>query len=211
MQTNSQIRQSSLAAMKGNWGAAIIVTLLFVLIYAICGAGSSDKNNSWMSIISLAALIFVYLPVAFGMVKMFLEFARDGRKPEPAGLIQAFNATYYRKAIGASVLVGIYTFLWTLLLIIPGIIKSLSYSMTLYIVAENPETGYNEAIERSMAMMQGYKMKLFLMQLGYLGWTLLSAFTLFIGMLWIAPYYQTVFANFYLDVKADYEAKQVQA
>lgn len=121
-------------------------------------------------------------------------------------LFCAFNNTYYWKAIGTGLLSGIYTFLWTLLLIVPGIIKGLSYAMALYIVSDNPEIGCDEAIERSMAMMRGHKMRLFLMQLGMIGWSLLSLLTLGIAMLWIVPYYQTVFANFYLEIKAEYEA-----
>lgn len=74
------------------------------------------------------------------------------------------------------------------------------------IVSDNPEIGCDEAIERSMAMMRGHKMRLFLMQLGMIGWSLLSLLTLGIAMLWIVPYYQTVFANFYLEIKAEYEA-----
>ncbi len=210
MQTNSQIRQSSLAAMKGNWGSAVLVTLLLILIYAICGAGSADEDHITPQMIALVLLIFIYLPVEFGVLKMFLGFARGEESLSPSGLGGAFNGTYYWKAIGTSILVGIYTFLWTLLLIVPGIIKGLSYSMSLYIIAENPEMGAEAAIKRSMEMMRGYKMKFFLMQLGYIGWVILSAVTLFIGLLWIIPYYQTVFANFYLDVKADYEAARQQ-
>lgn len=156
--------------------------------------------------LAVLLLIFVYLPINFGLLRTFLAFARDKRPLTIEGLFCAFNNTYYWKAIGTGLLSGIYTFLWTLLLIVPGIIKGLSYAMALYIVSDNPEIGCDEAIERSMAMMRGHKMRLFLMQLGMIGWSLLSLLTLGIAMLWIVPYYQTVFANFYLEIKAEYEA-----
>lgn len=86
-------------------------------------------------------------------------------------------------------LIMIFTFLWTLLLIVPGIIKSLSYSLAPYILADNPELTANEAINRSMQMMQGHKMDLFLIVLGYAGFALLSILALGIPLLWLYPYY----------------------
>lgn len=167
---------------------------------------ASSTEEEPIAGLAVLLLIFVYLPINFGLLRTFLAFARDKRPLTIEGLFCAFNNTYYWKAIGTGLLSGIYTFLWTLLLIVPGIIKGLSYAMALYIVSDNPEIGCDEAIERSMAMMRGHKMRLFLMQLGMIGWSLLSLLTLGIAMLWIVPYYQTVFANFYLEIKAEYEA-----
>ena len=108
-------------------------------------------------------------------------------------------------------LMTIYTILWSLLLIVPGIIKSLSYALTPYIVAEKPELSANESIELSMKMMDGHKMDLFLIILGFLGLAVLSIFTLCIGYLWLAPYMYAKMAAFYEDVKAEYESKNVAA
>ena len=103
---------------------------------------------------------------------------------------------------------SIYTFLWTLLLIIPGVIKGLSYSMTPFILTDKPELSANEAIELSMKMMDGHKMDLFVLLLIFCGLTLLSVVTLFIGLLWVTPYMYMRLAAFYEDVKAEYESKQ---
>ena len=182
MQTNSQIRQSSLAAMKGNWGSAILLYVVSCVLYVPYGILNRGGAIAGLAVL---LLIFVYLPINFGLLRTFLAFARDKRPLTIEGLFCAFNNTYYWKAIGTGLLSGIYTFLWTLLLIVPGIIKGLSYAMALYIVSDNPEIGCDEAIERSMAMMRGHKMRLFLMQLGMIGWSLLSLLTLGIAMLWI--------------------------
>ena len=96
----------------------------------------------------------------------------------------------------------IYTFLWALLLVVPGIIKSLSYALAPYILADNPELKADEAINRSMEMMKGHKMDLFLIILGYVGLALLSLIALGIPLLWLYPYYQVVLAKFYEEVKA---------
>ena len=90
------------------------------------------------------------------------------------------------------------------MLIIPGIIKALSYSLAPFILADNPEFSANQAIDQSMKMMKGHKMDLFLMMLGYMGLIMLSILALGIPLLWLAPYYQAVLAKFYEEVKADY-------
>ena len=171
--------------MKGNWGSAILLYVVSCVLYVPYGILNRGGAIAGLAVL---LLIFVYLPINFGLLRTFLAFARDKRPLTIEGLFCAFNNTYYWKAI------------------VPGIIKGLSYAMALYIVSDNPEIGCDEAIERSMAMMRGHKMRLFLMQLGMIGWSLLSLLTLGIAMLWIVPYYQTVFANFYLEIKAEYEA-----
>ena len=106
-------------------------------------------------------------------------------------------------------LMGVYVFLWTLLLIVPGVVKALSYAMTPFILNDKPELSANETIELSMEMMEGRKMDLFLLYLGFLGWALLCILTLCIGFLWLEPYVYAATAAFYEDVKADYESRNV--
>jgi uncharacterized membrane protein len=92
-------------------------------------------------------------------------------------------------------------------LIIPGIIKGISYSQTSFILKDNPELSYNAAIERSMAMMEGYKMQYFLLQLSFIGWILLSMLTCGILNLWVLPYVVATDAHFYEFVKEEYEKR----
>ena len=99
---------------------------------------------------------------------------------------------------------GLFTALWTMLFIIPGIIKSLSYALAPYILADNPELSANEAIDESIAMMKGHKADLFLIQLGYAALAILSLLALGIPLLWLDPYYKVVYAKFYEEVKAEY-------
>jgi uncharacterized membrane protein len=104
---------------------------------------------------------------------------------------------------------GILITLWSLLLVIPGIIKSLSYAMTMYIVKDHPELTVNEAIDLSKDMMYGHKYDLFYLYISFIGWYLLSILTLGIGTFWLMPYIQTAQASFYEDVKAEWELKSV--
>ena len=96
---------------------------------------------------------------------------------------------------------NIFIFLWTLLLIVPGIIMSYAYAMTPYIMKDNPEMGAMECIKKSKAMMNGYKWKLFLLDLGFIGWILLACITFGIYGLWLTPWMQTSRAKFYEELK----------
>ncbi len=221
MKKNSEIRQESLALLKGNWGAgvgaivlygitcfvAIFIALLIVTVFKTPTSPEDVQTTSLLTqITSSVVSIFIIYPIAFGLMTMFLPFVRGEKPLQAGGLFYSLKAPYYGKAIGVYLLTYIFTLLWTLLLIVPGIIKSLSYMLAPYILAENPEMTANQAIEQSMKMMKGHKMKLFLISLGYFGFALLSIVGLCIPLLWILPYYFTVFAKFYEEVKSDYNA-----
>ncbi len=92
--------------------------------------------------------------------------------------------------------------LWSLLFIIPGVIKSYSYALVYYVKADNPEYTWRECLNESERMMRGYKMKLFTLHLSFLGWAFLSLFTFGIGFLWVNVYQQTATAVFYEKLKA---------
>ena len=94
----------------------------------------------------------------------------------------------------------LYCLLWSLLFIIPGIIASYSYAMTGYILADHPELTASEAIERSKEMMSGNRFRLFCLQLSFIGWAILCAFTFGIGNLWLTPYRQAATAAFYREI-----------
>ncbi|MDA3931506.1 MAG: DUF975 family protein, partial [Tenericutes bacterium] len=99
------------------------------------------------------------------------------------------------------ILRSIFVFLWTLLLIIPGIIKSFSYAMTFYILADNPDLEPTEAIRQSQEMMSGNKWRLFKLYFSFIGWYILAALTFGIGYIFLEPYVQMSVANFYEDLK----------
>lgn len=111
---------------------------------------------------------------------------------------------HWRVAIWSGILRGIYSALWHLLFVIPGIIAHLSYAMTDYILCENPELSADEAISLSKAMMYGHCWRLFCLEFSFIGWMLLAMLTLNIGMLWVVPYQQAAIAAFYREVSAAY-------
>ena len=213
MKTNSAIRQEALALMKGNWGSAVLVTVALYLIIIICAVvsttigtmiGGDTISNSIGQILSLLTTILVSYPILFASMMLFLHFVRGEQKLYIGGLFKVFSKPYYGKSIGVYLLMYIFTLLWSLLLIVPGIIKSLAYSLAPFILADNPELSANQAINESMKMMKGHKMDLFLILLGYMGLALLSLLALGIPLLWLYPYYQVVLAKFYEEVKSSH-------
>ena len=164
------------------------------------------EESTLGNLLYAAAMIFFGYPLLYGINYFaFLRFSRTGEL-KVESIFGLFNSTHYLKTVCVALLTAIYTFLWTLLLIVPGIIKGLSYFLAPYILVDNPELNAEQAICRSMEMMKGHKMDLFLITLGYVGLGILSMFLLFIPMLWLMPYYQTVYAKFYEEIKATYQS-----
>ena len=107
----------------------------------------------------------------------------------------------------ANFLRGLYTFLWMLLLVIPGIIAAFNYAMVPYVLAENPELTASEALARSKALMRGNRWRLFCLGFSFIGWGLLAGLTLGIGNLFLVPYQQAATAAFYRDISTTVNAE----
>lgn len=230
MKSNTDYKNDALAALKGNWSPAVLATVVFLLctlvvvlplevpvfmgvtdeMTALAQSGDLEgvmslysRVMSWSSLGTLIQVFFYYV-LNLGLSVAFLRLLRSGDNRLTSNMFEIAFRNYWHKLWGL-VLRNIFIFLWSLLLIIPGIIKIFSYAMTPYILEENPELSANEAIDRSRAMMKGHKFDLFWLFLSFLGWLILGIFTLGIGYLWLIPYMQTAVADFYEDVKADYE------
>ena len=204
MRSNSELRKDARATMSGNWLDGVVITLVSMLMMSLVASPQIVTAEGSVSgnVIYMLAYLFIGAPISYGLYFAFLKFCRSAEL-KVENLFGLFNSKYYIKSICLYLLTTIYTFLWSLLLVIPGIIKGLSYSMAPYILLDNPEITAEEAICRSMEMMRGHKMDLFLMGLGYAGLAILSCFLLCIPLLWLAPYYITVLTKFYEDLKAE--------
>lgn len=185
---NRVLMMQAREALKGKWGLAIGTSVAFNVLL------------SGVNMIPKAGILAVFLvgPLVLGFTIFILELSRN-QNPKFDHLFSGFKR--FGDAFILNLLMGIFVLLWSLLLIVPGIIAGLSYSMAFYILADDPSIGGREALDRSKKMMYGYKWKLFALHLRFLGWALLSVFTLFIGMLWIIPYFSVAMAKFYDDLK----------
>ncbi|MCM1021693.1 MAG: DUF975 family protein [Muribaculum sp.] len=185
------------ADLENKWDRAVVFAFLYLAITAAASVIPYIGN--------LLALLL--LPMSYSFEVAFLGNMRQ--LDEPFKIAKLFDGFYdFSRVFATLLLKAVYTFLWFLLLIVPGIIKGISYSMTSFILKDRPDLGYNAAIELSMAMMYGHKMKYFLLMLSFIGWFILCIITLGIGFLWLAPYVCATKAHFYEVVKAEYEAAQ---
>lgn len=153
--------------------------------------------------IVLAALVIAAVWLLLGSVvevgysRFTLQLVDGG----DAGFETLFQyVPYWTNAVCTRLLTGLYIFLWSLLLIVPGIIASYSYAMTGYILAEHPEMTAGEAIAASKEMMSGNRWRLFCLHISFIGWALLCALTLGIGNLWLNPYENVAEAAFYREI-----------
>jgi len=215
MKTNSAIRQASLAKLKGNWGVAILAALVYLLIAVALSAPDSIYQvinltpSYYLFGGSMVATIFLMLPLGIGLYNAYKKFYNEDDKQITRNMFVIGFDRYWHN-VGGFLLMTIFIILWTILLIIPGLIMSLAYFCTPFILVDNPELSPMEAIKKSKKMMCGHKWDLFLMTLGFLGFTILSIFTLGIALIWLCPYMYNTCAAFYTEVKADYEAKNQQ-
>lgn len=227
--TRAQMKQASKDQLRGNWGWAICLTIFAWLFNAII-----MDINRWIwtgkdftySILRYnnETLIQGYKPgydlskfivglitglVLWGVAYTILDFVETGNMETwYTGIFSAYSNGRFKNSLCTLFMVNIFTALWTILFIIPGIIKGYSYAMTPYILkdkfaAGQTDIGATEAITESRHLMDGHKMDLFVLDLSFIGWGLLGIITFGIGFIWIVPYYRQTKANFYHSLVAN--------
>lgn len=197
MLSNSQLRAEARQALKGNWGvAALFMFVLSLVAIAVSGFFSAPFGDKPEGSVASIIAAFLVAPLSWGGYVAYLRLFRS----EEMQIGWMFEGYSQKRIWTTTILQLVYTYLWTLLLIIPGIVKSYSYAMTPYILRDNPELENNAAIEKSMELMQGNKMRLFLLDLSFIGWYILGLLAFGVGMLWAASYNYTAKAAFYEDL-----------
>lgn len=212
-----EIRRQARAHLQGNWGLSIGVAVVACLLGGLLTGMSFipeisywkqlDFSETWEireglrigfknGIFGLAAFI-VGGVVQLGYARFLLR-QHDGKPTEFNDLFSQFDR--FGTGFAQSFLRSLYTFLWALLLIIPGIIAALSYAMTPFILEEHPELTASEAIRRSKELMRGHKTDLFILELTFIGWSLLCILTLNLGHIALNPYKNAAYAVFYREI-----------
>jgi uncharacterized membrane protein len=192
---NLALMRASREALKGKWGIAILTFLIYSLLTTT--SGTLRAHGSVLTLSSTLTLI-IGGPLALGAAIFSLSISR-GKEPRLEYLFLGFN--HFATALVTYLLLLLYIFLWMLLLIVPGIIAALGYSMTFYILADDPVQKPRDALKKSKSMMDGHKEKLFYLCLRFFLLAILCILTLGIGFLWLIPYIHVTMANFYEDVK----------
>lgn len=214
--SNKELMVEARDSLKGNWGLAMLGYLLYSLLVASFYAFvASTAFFVWMSgsaggAHGAAATSALYFSVSViellvsgaflvGFMGFFLGIAQEN---EARMELLFLGFRRFWKAFTCYFFVGLFVFLWSLLLVIPGLIAVFRYSMAYFIIADDADCGPLEAIGRSKEMMKGNKWKLFCLHWRFFGWALFATvFTFGIGYLWLIPYMLTSFAKFYEDLK----------
>lgn len=223
--TRAELKADVKNLLQGNWGKAILLYLIpaISIIFNININGSNSSGavrnsiyygnwNFLPSFLSLGLVSFIisliFLLISLSAAFRGLDWVEDSELDfEPL----KSNFTYFRshdwwKLIFIYILIYIFTILWSILLFIPGIIKSMAYSQTYFVYKDLNDRGLadnyslTDYITRSRQLMVGNKGRYFVLQLSFIGWWLVGAITLGIGYIWILPYYKLTMANFYQDL-----------
>ena len=196
----------------------VVYILMFVVVgasaFGIAIAGGSESEGAVAgaaigTLVSVLIFFVLYIVLLLGINPLVMGLMNWYRKSiyekVPLGEIFApYKKEHVMGNIGTMLLMQVYTFLWSLLFVIPGIIKSYSYCQTTFIKAENPNIPASRAIELSKIMMEGHKADLFYLHLSFIGWMMLSGLTYnILGIVYVYPYYFSALSFAYIEVKAD--------
>ena len=197
--TNSEIRKWAREKLKGKlWPVLAAIVVAGILTNLSFSTTSTSADGTVTSTSYNFGWLFYFVEV--GLAYYLVKFIKD----EKYEFNDIFHfAKDFGKCIGACLLQALWIFLFTLLLIIPGIMKAIGYSLVPYLMADDKYRGLKipELLKKSEEMMNGHKMDYFLLNLSFIGWIILAVFTLGILMIWVGPYLSVAQAKFLNDVK----------
>lgn len=199
MTENLQLMRNARKSLEPYWLLAVLVTLVYLIISAIIGGIQNvSESSQLLELVGLVLNILITGPVALGFTIFALNVSRNNT-PDFSDLFKGFNQ--YGRNVLAYLIMMLIIILGFVLLIVPGIIAALGLSMTLFIIADDPDISATDAIQKSWKMMMGYKWKYFRLSLRFIPWILLSIILLFVGFLFVAPWIQVTTAGFYEEIK----------
>ena len=218
----SEIRRQARENLRGHWGQAILAAIVAGILGGSITSASSSAGGSagssastidpeviqavspeiihiMTSILGVIGLLTLVTFIIGGTIQLGYSVYLLKQYHHQETRIGDLFSQFFRFGTGFAqqFLIGLYTFLWTLLFIIPGIIKAFSYSMTPFILADDPNLTANQAITRSRELMDGHKWQLFVLSLTFIGWEILGVLCFGIGLLWVTPYKNAAYAAFY--------------
>lgn len=179
---------------KNAWMLALAACLLIALIQTAAG-----------SVLPGIGMILVLGPLEYSKRYMFLKQARDGQPMQLGDMFRGFQDDFGGTLL-IGFLTGLFTALWSLLFVFPGIVKYYAYSMAYYVKADHPDYNWKACVDESRRLMNGHKWEKFVLDLSFIGWTIVGSLCLGVGTLWVTPYVYATEAQFYDYVRrcADY-------
>ncbi|MCK5811950.1 MAG: DUF975 family protein [Clostridiales bacterium] len=223
----SDLKNRAKVILKTSYWYALLVSFILSLFGSSSGWGSGFSNSTKdqlgnidlrilgiiaglvtiASLFALAIRIFIGYPLEVSGRKFFVENARGVTDLNYLGY--SFRDNKYLSIVKVMFFKNLFVFLWTLLFIIPGIIKSYAYMMVPYLLADNPNLGYKEALRLSDEMTKGYKLDIFILDLSFIGWYLLGLITCGVGVLFVKPYHDATHAELYIELLGEPKDKVI--
>ena len=196
MMSRAEIKAEAKSSFQAQRGTGILLLVVFMLIAAVCGAAG-------VIVIGGVAGVIIIPVISIGMMLGYLTIYRN-ETTEINVLFTKFKDGGFARALGGYWWMFLFIYLWSLLLFIPGIIKTMSYFMTPYILAEHPNVPAKEALKLSMRMTKGHLGKIFVAYLSFIGWMMLSGLTFgILYIVYVGPYMATTMAGFYNEIKEE--------
>lgn len=195
------IKENAKAQLGGNifantWLMALLILFIEGGIITVASGIIASASAGAGTILNC----LVIGPLEVGVISIFVNLLRFNKPIEIEELFSGFKNNFGRNSL-LSLLMTIFTFLWTLLFIIPGIVKAYSYSMSYFIANDHPEYDWKTCINESKRLTNGHKMDLFILDLSFLGWYILGVLCFGVGVLWVAPYHKASKINYYEAIK----------
>ena len=193
------------------WKPMLVLMAIAFIASFIASIGFAI-HDVFGTFLDLCATVFIWLitPVFTAGLYLLIKAHLKGKDDTFEQTIEVIKPKWSNFFM-TCVMMNVFIWLWSLLFIIPGIVKSYSYSQALYIQAENPDMNWKDCIRKSQEMMNGHKMELFLVHLSFIGWAFLVALSFGIVAIWVVPYIQVVTTKYYMYLSNDSDVVTVDA
>lgn len=196
--TRKELKTRAKQQLKGNWWTAIGVLLIVAVITGFLSFLSTRYDGGiWTNTLLCIVTFLIITPLGLGQSIFFLKLAKN-KEGKCSDVFLGYKN--FLKVIGVSILIEIIVCIGFIVLIVPGIILSIMYSQAYYILAENPSIGIVKCLKESRLMMRGQKWNYFVLMLSFILWGILITITCGIAGLYVVPYYEATFTNFYLEI-----------
>ena len=197
----AELKANAKEQLRGKWAVAIATVLVANILIDSDVMYKVSEKFGLIGLSISCSLISLFLGgvISVGLCKFLLDMTTKREEPRFETLFSQFNI--YLKTLGLNILITLSVCIGTILFIVPGIIVGLMFSQSYYILSEDPSKSITQCIKESVDMMNSHKWDLFYLELTFIGWWLLTAITVGIAGLWVAPYVKVTETNFYLSIK----------
>ncbi|MBR5329690.1 MAG: DUF975 family protein [Firmicutes bacterium] len=219
--TRKEMKQAAKNDLNGKWGVSIgsflmatyvpamVFTLPFAFLYMGGFLALMVEAFPMAALMNGLAILSLFIPVFLISGPLYMGYylfnLKVGRN-QPVGFAlpyRAFTSGVYGRVTKGYFMWNVIVLLWSLLLIVPGIVKGMAYAQMPYLMMDHPEMTWKEAMKESERMMKGHKMDYFVLGLSFFGWILLASITYYASMLYSGPYMYQTLANFYRDLRGE--------